>query len=227
MKKHDKCLETRPETVSIVGMGFTANEYIKSRNRYQDWSSFTDETWGVNFVGNWLKCDKIFLMDGITDDKGVSNTSEWEQWATQYIDTPIICPFAIKELKSSVRYPLEQVINATQDLWFGNTIAYMIAYACSIGVKQLHMYGCDFSYEYKEIANRQAGENVVITPERMQQIQGIEIGHAAVTYWMGIAQRFNMQIVLPTDTTLANSNNRTFYGYGNKQPLIRIKGITQ
>lgn len=219
-KKYDKCLETRPETVAIVAMGPTSSEYIKSMSHHEKWKSYPDEVWTINFAANWCRSDKMFLMDGFARDK------DWHLWAKKHIKTPMICPYPIKGYPNVVRYPLEQVINATQDLWYGNTVAYAIAYACATGVKELRMYGCDFAYEYKELAGRtDPNASMTIDPKDMQHIQGIELGHAAVTYWMGVAQRFGIQIALPPTTTLASYNNREFYGYGDKQPLVRITGV--
>jgi hypothetical protein len=225
MKKHDKCLETRPEKVAIVAMGPTSQDFVKLMNHHAEWKKYPDEVWTINFAGNWCRSDKIFLMDGIRDDEGNINDSGWHEYAKKHIHTPILSAHLFKELPNVVRFPLEQVLNATQELWYGNTVCYALAYACTIGVKEVHMFGCDFAYEYKNINNE--GKSQVISNEQMEVIQGIELGHAAVTYWMGICQRFGIQIHLPPTTTLASFNNRHFYGYGKKQPLIKIAGINR
>ena len=94
------------------------------------------------------------------------------------------------------------------DLFTVNTVAYMVAYAIHIRVKQVSIYGADFYY-----------------PDGNKS----ESGGQAVAYLCGMMRQFGMIHRLPGNTNLLYANKvqvfpdgrqgREFYGYHRKREL--------
>ena len=200
---YEEELKTRPKTVAIVGMGQTCMDFTSMMQYYEKCDGWPDEVWAINMAGNWAKCDKIFLMDGLA-----GYTNDWAQWMKKNIHVPIIMPFKEEGHENIIQYPLREVIEATGETWFGNTVSYAIAYAAVTGVEQLMLFGVDFSY----ILDRENGSRAL----------ALETGHASVAYWLGICHKYNMSVILPPETTLLDFKDRKFYGYpDDKQPVIQ------
>jgi len=196
------CLDTRPERVAIVAHGESAYRFILDTvvlTGQPHW----DEVWSVNFSANSIQHDKLFQMDdlrlseqkykGFRENLGKHNR-------------PIITSTVYPEYPMSVRYPIGKVIHKIQDDFFYNTVCYAIGYALYIGVKELSLYGCDFHYRDKTIA---------------------EDGGQNAAYLIGVARGFGCMIKLPVTTTLLAMDQvrygrgmeyaRQLYGYA-KQP---------
>jgi len=198
------CLLTRPKSVVLLAMGESRQEYINQyiiRNNGSAW----DETWAIGAVGLVYNHDKMFVMD---DLRILSGKKEVE-WAGLLKDhqKPIITSVVYPEFPMSVRYPIEDVVKKINDEYFMSTIAYAIGYALSIGVKELNLYGCDFSYP-----NRHEAES----------------GGQNVAYLLGRAESFGMTFRISALSTLLSANEcrnengmvrRNLYGYA-KQPFM-------
>ena len=216
MRRFEKCLETRPKHIAIIGMGETASWYVKLRVRNQGVSFVPDEVWGINFTSEWLKADKIFLMDGIEElgERG------WQDWALRQKQStvPIITPTKCRGIPCSVRYPIEFVVETVKE-WreFYNTAAYMIAYAIAIGVKRIDLFGCDFDYDREDqFIHVKRGDRI----EKYSKIG--ETGKSAMTFWLGIAIGRGIA-VNNLFGTLLNSGGGVFYGYPpDGQPRITV-----
>ena len=208
----DKCLDTRPKKIAIIGMGRSAYYYIASRNRAQGVSEIPDEVWGINFTNEWLKADKIFLMDGIEALSGRG----WSDWAERQKTStvPIITPVKLPDFPCTVQYPLEWVIETVKE-WreFHSTVCYMVAYAIAIGVKRIDLFGCDFEYPDKKVVDEQG--NVYSNVG--------ETGKSALTFWLGIAVGRGIA-VNNVFGSLLNTGEGWFYGYPeHMQPKITVR----
>lgn len=191
-------LETRPETIAIVALGPSSHHYHLEQSKKKNTPKF-DEIWTVNSGGNYLKCDKIWVMD---DLKRVERRyPEWSLKLRTAHEAIITCR-AYPEYPTSVSFPLEEVISNLKDDYLSVTPAYMIAYAIHIGVREVYIYGCDFYY-----------------PGNL----AIESGAACVSYWLGIARERRMIFKIPQDSTLLDchltrvidgkAGKRMLYGY--------------
>jgi len=201
------CLLTRPRAVALLAMGESRREYINQfilRNNGSAW----DETWAIGAIGLVYNHDKMFVMD---DLRVLSGKKEVE-WAGLLKDhqKPIITSAVYPEYPTSVRYPIEEVVKKVNDEYFTNTIAYAIGYALLIGVKELNLYGCDFTYPDRHVA---------------------ESGAQNVAYLLGRAESFGMTYRISALSTLLSANEcmnidgmvrRNLYGYA-KQPFLEVQ----
>lgn len=135
-------LDTRPKSVAIVGMGPSASEYFLYQWKKKDLFR-VDEVWGVNSTLGSVVMDKCFIMD---DLKGVEQ--RYPQWADKLklANTPIITCKTYPEYPAAYAYPLDDVLKVCPDGYFTNTPCYMAGYALAIGVQELWLFGCDYSY---------------------------------------------------------------------------------
>lgn len=200
-------LQTRPERVAIVAMGSSFASFVEEQVRRSntphkeanDW----DEVWTVNRGLKAFRHDKLFVMDDLRwlDERD----PKYARWLREH-DKPIITSTAYPEWEMAVEYPLKQVLEIMQDeIFAANTVSYMVAYALSIGVKHVGMYGCDFWYPH---SNK------------------IEEGSQAVAYCLGMGRYFGMSHSIPTTSTLLYAHKaqegphgvrRPFYGYHRKK----------
>lgn len=142
--EHDKfkeCLLTHPKHVALVAMGPTRQHFTQFTNRIDRQQSFPDEIWGINFVADWLKADKIFLMDGvhyhemkrgenqyvmgswsIGDNAPVNEPYEgWHERIKSY-DMPFIVPY--ERLGWSTCFGQPFVYRGVRNLGWQNAVAY-------------------------------------------------------------------------------------------------------
>jgi len=203
----EDCLLTRPKTVCLLALGESRRDYINQFVLKQNGSGW-DEIWAVNSIGLVYSHDKMFVMDDLrylSGDKGV----EWGGLLKDH-QKPIITSKVYPEFPTSVRYPIEEVIKKINDEYFTNTIAYAIGYAMTIGVKEIDLYGCDFTYP-----NRHEAES----------------GSMNVAYLLGRAESFGMTFRISSQSTLLSSNEcmnmdgmvrRNLYGYA-EQPFLETQ----
>lgn len=189
-----------PAHVSIVGMGPSAKEYENIAKRFGGRRGFCDETWGVNAMGDVLRCDRVFHMDDVRVQEirakaaPESNINKMLEWMRVY-PGPIYTSFAHPDYPGTVSYPLEAVANNTGFAYFNSTAAWAIAYAVYIGVGKLTIFGFDFTY---------------------QDAHHAEMGRACVEFWLGIAHARGVQISIPRQSSLmdaCNSFASRLYGY--------------
>lgn len=82
-----------------------------------------------------------------------------------------------------------------------NSIPLMLAYALFIGVKKVHLFGCDYTFPGADIR---------------------EDDRANCEYWVGFLRANGVEVWTTQDTTLLNQNKQPFiYGYGARPPRIR------
>ncbi len=192
-------LATRPKSVAIIGMGPSASEYFLYRWKKKDLFR-VDEVWGINSTLGSVVMDKCFIMD---DLKGIEQ--RYPQWADQLkleSKTPIITCKQYPEYPAAYAYPLDFVLESLRDGYFLNTPAYAIGYAIAIGVQELWLFGCDFSYPGSS---------------------GVEAGSMNVAYLLGIAKgRGCLHYRIPGSSTLLDANIvRQAKDEKTGQPVVR------
>lgn len=192
----------RPNHVAILGLGPSLEQFVDMTKRMGGTKPFCDEVWGINALGDILKCDRIFHMDDVrvqerrAEALPKSNIAHMLRWMRQH-PGPIYTSRVPEDNKypGLVEYPLQDVLNDVGMGYFNSTAAYAVAYAIHIGVKEISMYGCDFSYPNSHQA---------------------EMGRACVEFWLGVAYARGIKLGFAEKTSLLDMiypEEHHFYGY--------------
>lgn len=162
-----------PRRVAILGMGPTLHDFMQMRLRSPGPGGVVDEVWGMNNVCAAMKCDAGFIMDDFREmlERPHKDALFWDssntdlmRWAREEADIPLITSRAYRpRYPTSCNFPFDEVLksvfvdskgNPTPGLHLSNTTSYAIAMAWHIGVKEIHLYGCDFAYPWHDPYDR-------------------------------------------------------------------------
>jgi hypothetical protein len=189
-----------PKRVAIIGLGPSCEAFVDHAKRLGGRRKIADEVWGINALGDVLHCDRVFHLDDVLaqeiraearPDSNIAAMLEWMRTATVPIFTSVVRP----GYPSLVEYPLEAVINDCGIAYLNNTAAAAVAYANMIGVKELSLWGFDYTYRNSHAAER---------------------GRACTEFHLGIAKARGVEIGVPDRTTLLDSieaEPNRLYGY--------------
>ena len=138
--------ELKGKNIAIVAMGESQLDFHLSlihSNKY-------DEVWSINCMGAIVKSDRVFMLDPPsrfldTDDAG-TQTGIMREWLPN-TDTPIYTCTLDHRVPSSILYPLEEVVRATDCAYLNNTVPFAFAYAIYQQVGCINLFGIDFSYK--------------------------------------------------------------------------------
>jgi hypothetical protein len=190
-----------PDRVAILGLGPSLEAYVDIVKRLGARSKLVDEVWGINAVGDAITCDRLFHMDDIRVQERraqaapESNIAAMLPWLRQH-PGPIYTSVPHPHYPGCIAFPLEEVLNNLGGVaYFNSTAAYAVAYAVHLGVKELLLFGIDFTY-----ANSHQAEK----------------GRACVEYYLGIGKARGMEIGLPAGTSLMDgcaTRDDRLYGY--------------
>jgi hypothetical protein len=193
-------MQSVPDHVAILGLGPSLQHYVEIVKRLGNRRKLSDETWGINAIGDTIPCDRIFHMDDVrvqeirAAEKPQSNIAAMLEWMKTH-PGPIYTSRANPAYPGLVEYPLQEVINSCTTHYFNGTAAYAVAFAIHLGVKKISMFGCDFTYPNSHHAEK---------------------GRACVEFWLGLAWARGIDIFLPETSTLMDANEplaKKFYGY--------------
>jgi len=188
-----------PETVAIVAMGESGRTFMASAANKG--GKLVDEVWAINSMGGVIQHDRLFHMDDMRIQQARADSSDGSiagmmKWLPDNA-APVYTSKVYPEYPSAVEYPLEWVLNKTRHCYFNNTVPYALAFAIALGVKHVHLYGCDYSYAHD--------------PHRREK------GRACLEYWLGVAGTHGIAVTVPNDTSLLDANEKlgrdTLYGY--------------
>lgn len=194
-----------PAHVAIVGLGPSCSMFFELTRRLGGISAWCDEVWGINAIGDVLRCDRIFHMDDVriqearAAEKPEGNIAAMLKWLKAH-PGPVYTSVVRDGYPGLVAFPLEAVLNAKHDSnggapYFNSTAAYAIAYAIHIGVKQISLFGLDYT-----LPNAHHGEQ----------------GRACCEFWLGIAAARGIEITIPDSSTLMDAcapPAERLYGY--------------
>jgi hypothetical protein len=189
-----------PEHVVILGLGPSLERYVDNVKRLGGRRAFADEVWGINALGDLLACDRIFHMDDVELQERRataapdSNIAHMVRWMKRH-PGPIYTSRAVEGWPGLVPFPLEAVVNDLGFAYFNSTCAYAVAYAIHIGVKQISLFGVDFTYPNAHKAEK---------------------GRACVEFWLGVAGQRGIKLAVPDHSTLMDAiegEAARFYGY--------------
>lgn len=186
-----------PEHVVILGLGPSLEAYVDLVKRLGGRRALSDEVWGINAVGDIIQCDRIFHMDDVRVQEvraaaaPDSNIAHMLQWLRRH-PGPIYTSRVHEDYPGLVEFPLEAVINSCGIAYFNSTAAYAVAYAVHIGVKQIGLFGFDFTY--KDSHKAEKGRGCVEFHLGIAKARGIEIGFPSNTSLMDAAAPFEERI---------------------------------
>jgi len=189
------------KTVAILGMGPSIADFRKEIITEDRYEPLADEIWSINMSGFCYWTDRVFWMD---DLKVQNENFPFCIRQLKQRDIPVVCPVECPELlPKSESYPLVDAYKLSLKhfgrAYFGNGVAFAIAYAMLNGVTRLKMYGCDFTY-----------------PDWTKG----ESGRACVEAWLMAFSADGGEVqIAPTSSLFDTCLPEGFYGY-SPQPLI-------
>lgn len=189
-----------PKTVTMVCLGPSRNSYIGAcfESDLSDSLAGVDETWTLNRGHSAFQHDLCFVMDhlgGESDKFPRYGASLWNH------SKPIITSDNCDGWPAHVhKFPFKEVwnwtigaVNPQHGDWYHNSVAYIIVYAAYIGVKELRIFGADYSMHSSGV---------------------VEDGHPCVAYWVGKMEQVGLRVMAPGDSAFLNINQRSWiYGY--------------
>ena len=190
----DDWLKTRPQKVAFLGLGASRIAYGEHLCATEMGEQF-DQVWVVNFAMGLYRHDAVWLMD---DMRGQATRMPGYGFAMAKHDRPIVTSTVYPEFPNAVRCPTEEIIQKIGDDFLNSTVAYGIAYAMTIGVKELWLYGMDFHY-----------------PDMNRR----EEGGQCAAYLLGLARHFGMTFKLPQMCTLLGAHTTQMIGGQLRRPL--------
>lgn len=189
-----------PTKVAIVAMGASSAAYnaMVASNGHR--KALFDETWGINSIGACLITDRMFVMQDMKHN--IAKESETrkvaqgiQRWVPEY-QGPIYTTTAYPEWPALVEYPTEDVLNSLGGPpYLNNSVAYAIAFAMFIGVKEIYLFGADFSYPDNHAS---------------------ESGRGCCEYLIGIGVARGIRFGVPPTSTMLDAcipDERKLYGY--------------
>ena len=189
-----------PAPVVILGLGPSLEGYIDYVKRLGSRHAYADEVWAINAAADVIQCDRVFHMDDVriqqirANARPRSNISNMLTWLRTH-PGPIYTSRLHPDYPGLVEYPLEAVINSCGIAYINNTAAAAVAFAVHIGVQQISLWGCDYTYANAHDAER---------------------GRACTEFHLGIAKARGIRIGLGNATSLMDACEHEasgLYGY--------------
>lgn len=197
-----------PRRVAIVGLGPTSVSYIREVDKAGDRRKLFDETWTFNSFVSIIACDRLFHMDDVlvqqrraeAGNKRVGAMLE----AMKRFEGPIYTSTPEPEWPTMVGFPLLDIANKYDSLYFTTTPPYAAAFAGLNEVEEVSVYGCDYTWP---------------------GVAGAEQGRACMEYWLGRLKSQGVNIRVADGSTLLDNrfNSRDdikLYGYDRSRISI-------
>lgn len=196
-------LNHQPRRVVVLGMGPSIVDILEDGLTQELTGAWADEVWAINMSANIMWHDVCFWMDDLKVQ---------QQFKPGLLDLlkrrnkPVITSKAYPEICDSYDYPVSEVANIGIPIfgkpYLHNSVSQVIGYGLWKGVKEMRIYGADFTYPNREFA---------------------EAGRANVEAWITLAVIRGMRIELTKRTSLldAVSDTRGIYGYA-EQPAVYL-----
>jgi len=214
-----------PKRIAIVGLGPTSQDWHSAHVQYDPPLAPVDEVWTVNKGFRTVNADVVFIMDDLIDESRKSaRYGDDIANANIPVITSTVDQMVKQRFPKALKYPLDDVLRfwgnhvqrlripdkelSTEDqlhyglqecAYWNNSIPYMLAYAGAIGVAQIALFGCD--YTFPGSAAR-------------------EDDRANAEYWIAACQfGLGMGFIYPHRTTImSRDKGRQFYGFNGRQP---------
>lgn len=178
-----------PETVDVVALGASCQAYMRHQLRKdRPVASVPDEVWTVNRGIRLFEADLAFVLDELPDE--IIDDPAYGTIIKTY-KKPIITTVCSPLAPSSMTYPGAEILDCIErkcgltDPYWHNSMPMVLAYAWFIGVKQITLWGCDYTLENGRV---------------------LEDDRANCEYWVGFLRACGVRVGVPTETTLLNQH---------------------
>lgn len=205
-------LHAKPKHVAIVAMGSSASAFTQLVASQGGIHAVVDEVWTINATAALFQHHRAFVMQDIKHNI-MREAREGKKIAQGILDWlplhpgPVYTSTAYPEWPALVEFPLRDALQAIGGLDYLNTsVAHAIAFAMHLGVEELSLYGCDFTYP---------------------DIHASESGRGCVEYLLGLWCGRGLRVNLPTSTTLMDAHvesTRRLYGYHDPVRVELVEG---
>jgi hypothetical protein len=179
------------ERVALVALGPSHKDYLMKTEIAGGRANLYDLIWHMDD----MRVQEARAEAGNSKIKGMLN------WMKKH-PGPIMTSRAYADYPGLIEYPLQHVIRSTGTAYFNSTVAYAVAYAIHIGVKEMSLFGVDFTWP---------------------NVHAAEAGRACVEFWIGQAMARGMIIHIAESSTLMDAvepEARRFYGYDTREVRI-------
>jgi hypothetical protein len=193
------------KSVAIIGLGVSQVDFAIGLENSSTW----DEIWCINSAGLVYPADRIFALDPASrffdsDDAGKQTNAMIKLMSES--DVPIYTCEEDPRIKNPVRYPVEDVCNATKCAYMNTTVAFAIAYALYNKVGRIDLFGIDFSYK--------------------ENMHFAEAGRACVEFWISKCMSEDIIVGISGRSTVLDSNvpaTEKLYGFHRlDKPLVAV-----
>ena len=193
------------KTVAIIGLGVSQVDFAIGLENSREW----DEVWCINSAGLVYPADRIFALDPASrffdsNDAGKQTNAMKKLMATS--DIPIYTSELDPRIKNAIRYPVEEVCNATKCAYMNTTVAFAIAFALYNKVGRIDLFGIDFSYK--------------------ENMHFAEAGRACVEFWISKCMSEDILVGISGRSTVLDSNvpaTEKLYGFHRlDKPLVAV-----
>jgi hypothetical protein len=197
-----------PGHVAIVGLGPSCATFFEMTRRMGGVSAYCDELWGINAIGDVLRCDRVFHMDDLKVQearaaaKPDGNIAAMVRWLKSH-PGPVYTSVVREGYPGLVPFPLQDVLNSRHGdnggaPYFNSTAAYAIAAAVTQvlrPVNRISLFGLDYT---------------------LPNAHHAEQGRACCEFWLGIAAARGIEITVPETSSLLDAcepASHRLYGY--------------
>lgn len=186
--------------VAILGLGPSLGQYVEITKRLGSRAKLADETWGINAVGDIVRCDRVIHMDDVRIQERraaaapESNIAALLPWMRTH-PGPIYTSIPHPGYPGMVAYPLQDVVRDLGTIYFNSTAAYAVALAIHMRATSIMCFGMDFTYPNAHDAEK---------------------GRGCVEFWLGVATARGIAVSAPTVSTLLDAcypADARLYGY--------------
>ena len=193
------------KTVALIGLGVSQVDFAIGLENSREW----DEIWCINSAGLVYPADRIFALDPASrffdsDDAGKQTNAMIKLMSES--DVPIYTCEEDPRIRNPIRYPVEEVCNATKCAYMNNTVAFAIAYALYNKVARIDLFGIDFSYK--------------------ENMHFAEAGRACVEFWISKCMSEDIVVGISGRSTVLDSNvpaTEKLYGFHRlDKPLVAV-----
>lgn len=197
-----------PKIVTLICLGPSVNGYMAAKlsDDLADAVLGVDEVWTLNRGIGIFDHDLGFVMDHIQGEadkfprygamlwkhnKPIITSDNCEGWPDHVVKFPIL----------EVWDWLIKSVQPMHGNWFHNSLAYILVYAAFIGVKEIRVFGADYTNHANGV---------------------VENGHPCVAYWTGKLESQGLLVRASEESAFLNANQRTWmYGYRDDPRTIR------
>jgi len=193
---NDPIKELEGKDIAIVAMGQSQLDFHLAQTH----SISFDEIWAINaMIGVLPNIDRAFILDPMSrffDSEDAGTMTPMMRSKLPLVDYPIYSCELDDRVPAVEEYPLKQIVKYSKSAYLNNTVAYAIAYALWSKVKQISIFGVDFTYQ--------------------TNMHFAEAGRGCVEFWIGKCINQGIKVGIAPRSSLLDTDVDTkhkLYGY--------------